>query len=141
LSRRASRSLPRPDRHSIAPDEAAGGREQRPSSRDRQPVSRCRAPVSSDPFCGSFAAPHHGLREIVLCVWLAQAGDRPDIVRKLGKARRDDDAHIRSSKRGSAKIECRLKGRVLSLKAGDVLVLPAGTGHRSKIASRHVWSR
>jgi uncharacterized protein YjlB len=40
--------------------------------------------------------------------------------------------------RGSAKIECGgLKGRVLSLKAGDVLVLPAGTGHRVIDASRN----
>jgi uncharacterized protein YjlB len=39
--------------------------------------------------------------------------------------------------RGSAKIECGgIKGRVLSLKAGDVLVLPAGTGHRLIDASR-----
>jgi uncharacterized protein YjlB len=40
--------------------------------------------------------------------------------------------------RGTAKIECGgLKGRVLSLKAGDVLVLPAGTGHRLIDASRN----
>ena len=40
--------------------------------------------------------------------------------------------------RGTAKIECGgLKGRVLSLKAGAVLVLPAGTGHRLIEASRN----
>ena len=40
--------------------------------------------------------------------------------------------------RGSAKIECGgIKGRVLSLKAGDVLILPAGTGHRLIDASRN----
>jgi len=40
--------------------------------------------------------------------------------------------------RGSAKIECGgIKGRVLLLKAGDVLVLPAGTGHRLIDASRN----
>src|SRR3954468_24073459 len=40
--------------------------------------------------------------------------------------------------RGTAKIECGgLKGRVLSLKAGDVRVLPAGTGHRLIAASRN----
>jgi uncharacterized protein YjlB len=40
--------------------------------------------------------------------------------------------------RGTAKIECGgLKGRVLSFKAGDVLVLPAGTGHRLIDASRN----
>jgi uncharacterized protein YjlB len=39
--------------------------------------------------------------------------------------------------RGIAKIECGgLKGRVLFLKAGDVIVLPAGTGHRLIDASR-----
>ena len=40
--------------------------------------------------------------------------------------------------RGTAKIECGgLRGRVLSFKAGDVLVLPAGTGHRLIDASRN----
>ena len=40
--------------------------------------------------------------------------------------------------RGRAKIECGgIKGRVLLLKAGDVLVLPAGTGHRLIDASRN----
>jgi uncharacterized protein YjlB len=40
--------------------------------------------------------------------------------------------------RGSAKIECGgVKGRVLKVKAGDVLVLPAGTGHRLIEASRN----
>jgi uncharacterized protein YjlB len=40
--------------------------------------------------------------------------------------------------RGTAKIECGgLKGRVLLLKAGDVVVLPAGTGHRLIDASRN----
>jgi uncharacterized protein YjlB len=40
--------------------------------------------------------------------------------------------------RGSAKIECGgVKGRILSLKAGDVVVLPAGTGHRLIEASRN----
>jgi uncharacterized protein YjlB len=39
--------------------------------------------------------------------------------------------------RGTAKIECGgIKGRVLSLKPGDVLILPAGTGHRLIEASR-----
>jgi uncharacterized protein YjlB len=39
--------------------------------------------------------------------------------------------------RGTAKIECGgIKGRVLALKAGDFLVLPAGTGHRLIDASR-----
>jgi uncharacterized protein YjlB len=39
--------------------------------------------------------------------------------------------------RGTARIECGgVKGRVLRVKAGDVLVLPAGTGHRLIEASR-----
>ncbi|MCK1619821.1 cupin [Bradyrhizobium sp. 159] len=39
--------------------------------------------------------------------------------------------------RGTAKIECGgIKGRVLRVKAGDVLVLPAGIGHRLIEASR-----
>jgi uncharacterized protein YjlB len=40
--------------------------------------------------------------------------------------------------RGTAKIECGgVKGRVLSIKAGDVVILPAGTGHRLIDASRN----
>jgi uncharacterized protein YjlB len=40
--------------------------------------------------------------------------------------------------RGSAMLECGgIKGRILSLKAGDVLVLPAGTGHRLIEATRN----
>jgi uncharacterized protein YjlB len=39
--------------------------------------------------------------------------------------------------KGHAKIECGgIKGRMLSVKPGDVLVLPAGTGHRLIDASR-----
>ena len=39
--------------------------------------------------------------------------------------------------RGSARIECGgIKGRILSLKAGDVAILPAGTGHRLISSSR-----
>ena len=41
--------------------------------------------------------------------------------------------------RGFAKVECGgVRGRVLTLKAGDVVVLPAGTGHRLIEASRNV---
>jgi uncharacterized protein YjlB len=40
--------------------------------------------------------------------------------------------------RGSARIECGgITGRVLSVKAGDVVVLPAGTGHRLLESSRN----
>ncbi|MEA2950925.1 MAG: hypothetical protein QOJ96_445 [Alphaproteobacteria bacterium] len=40
--------------------------------------------------------------------------------------------------RGTAKIECGgIKGRVLTVKAGDVVILPAGTGHRMIEASRN----
>jgi uncharacterized protein YjlB len=40
--------------------------------------------------------------------------------------------------RGNAKIECGgIKGRVLVLKAGDVVILPAGTGHRLIDSSRN----
>ncbi len=40
--------------------------------------------------------------------------------------------------RGSAQIECGgVKGRKVSVKAGDVVVLPAGTGHRLITASRN----
>jgi len=40
--------------------------------------------------------------------------------------------------RGSARIECGgVKGQVLNLKAGDVVVLPAGTGHRLIEATRN----
>ncbi|MFT4119171.1 cupin [Bradyrhizobium sp.] len=40
--------------------------------------------------------------------------------------------------RGDAKVECGgVKGRIVSLKAGDVVVLPAGTGHRLIEASRN----
>jgi len=39
--------------------------------------------------------------------------------------------------RGHATLECGgIKGRVLKVKAGDVLILPAGTGHRLLEASR-----
>ena len=40
--------------------------------------------------------------------------------------------------RGTAKVECGgIKGRVFHLKAGDIIVLPAGTGHRLIEASRN----
>jgi uncharacterized protein YjlB len=40
--------------------------------------------------------------------------------------------------RGTAKIECGgVKGRIITVKAGDVVVLPAGTGHRLIDASRN----
>ena len=40
--------------------------------------------------------------------------------------------------RGNAKIECGgIKGRVLALKGGDVVILPAGTGHRLIDLSRN----
>jgi uncharacterized protein YjlB len=40
--------------------------------------------------------------------------------------------------RGSAKIECGgVKGRVLTFKAGDVAIMPAGTGHRLIDSSRN----
>jgi len=39
--------------------------------------------------------------------------------------------------RGSGRIECGgVKGRILKVKAGDVVILPAGTGHRLIEASR-----
>ena len=39
--------------------------------------------------------------------------------------------------RGTARVECGgVKGRILTLKPGDVVVLPAGTGHRLIDASR-----
>jgi uncharacterized protein YjlB len=40
--------------------------------------------------------------------------------------------------RGTAKLECGgIKGRIISVKPGDVVVLPAGTGHRLINASRN----
>lgn len=40
--------------------------------------------------------------------------------------------------RGTAKIECGgVKGRILTFKAGDVIILPAGTAHRLIEASRN----
>ena len=39
--------------------------------------------------------------------------------------------------RGTARLECGgVKGRIITMKAGDVAVLPAGTGHRLIEASR-----
>lgn len=39
--------------------------------------------------------------------------------------------------KGSAKLECGgVRGRILSLKAGDVIILPAGTGHRLMDSTR-----
>ena len=60
-------------------------------------------------------------------------------------ARIDDFVHYHSQvhevlgvARGAAKVEYGgVKGRVLTLKAGDVAVLPAGTGHRLIEASRN----